>query len=185
MIFGRGRAGFSRMSSTGLEQAYPSWLPPRIQRATDQLALAGLVPASIVHRFATDARMEDVWRELDKRTRDSYRPTSVPFYPATLPPQCESWAALAVHLREHAAKERSLGRDTKAEELEQLASLAARLDRVGVAFDPPPHMRHEMALAALFVTAIARFWQQPERAASPPLDPPASPNRYALRASYS
>ena len=169
------------MSVARGEYAYPSWLPPKVQQAVRKIALSGRVPPEIVYRFATDTRMESVWRELGKRTRDGYQSTNAPFYSATLPQQCDSGAALAVHLREHAAKERSLGRDAEAEKLERIAAEVADRDRVGMTFDPPPDMKHEMALAALFTVAIARFWQHPETATLKELEERVAAEREAGR----
>ncbi len=152
------------MSTADLGVEFPSWVPPRIRQAAEQLALSKLVPAAVVRRFSVDARMESVWQDLSKLARDGYQPTTARFYPATLPPQCDSWASLAANLREYAAKERSFGRDAEAEKLEQTAAAVADRDRAGVSFEPLPDMKHDMALAALFTLAIARFWQQPETA---------------------
>jgi hypothetical protein len=170
------------MSAAGLEVEFPSWVPPRIRQAAAEIARSGHVPAAVVYRFAVDARMESVWQEFSKRVRDGYQPTTARFYPATLPPQCDSWASLAAHLREHAAKERSLGRDAEAEKLERTAAAVAHRDRVGVTFDPPPDMQHDMALSALFTIAVARFWQQPETATLKELEQRVAAAREAGRA---
>ncbi|NOT39103.1 MAG: hypothetical protein HOP13_01275 [Alphaproteobacteria bacterium] len=152
------------MSAADLEFEFPSWVPPRIRQAAVQIASSGQVPVLVVSRFATDARMRGVWQELGKKKRDDYQRTNTPSHPGTPPPQCDTWASLATSLRAHAAKERSFGRDAEAEKLEQTAAAVADRDRAGVSFESPPDMKHDMALAALFTLAIARFWQRPETA---------------------
>jgi hypothetical protein len=135
---------------------------PRLRAVAEKLIAEGHAPVSVVRRLACDERMRGVWSELNKRERDDYRKTDRPVYQATLPSAASSLLDLSVAIEKQAARERGFGRAEQADKFERAASLVKSLDRFSVRHVPSAEMRHEMALVALFIFAIARFVQKPE-----------------------
>lgn len=135
----------------------PDWTPLRVCQAAE--LMVGLAPMSVIVRFLADPRMEGVWRELDKRKRVDYQKSEQPVYGVTLPEMSKSWTATATAIRTHAIRERRLGRDERAGQLEAIVGGINRLDMVRRSreFVPPPGMEIDCAKVVLFVTAVARY----------------------------
>ena len=148
------------------EIGIPEWVPARVAEAASAIVnLCDELPAQVlefVMRLLTDPRMEDVWHELNRHKRVSYKSTGEHFRQGVLPEVLKSFDALAEAARERAQEFESFEAREAARDYVRLAEALGRAHQNSPAADPACKDEHEVALATVFVMAVA-LWAQPRR----------------------